>query len=47
MAETMRRIADDRTLAEDIGRRGRAIACGYTWEQTSHAVVDVVRGLGA
>jgi glycosyltransferase involved in cell wall biosynthesis len=46
MAETMRRLADDRTLAEDIGRRGRAIARGYTWERTSRALVDVVRGLG-
>jgi glycosyltransferase involved in cell wall biosynthesis len=47
LGATIRRLFDDRSLSEVVGRRGRAIARGYTWERTSRALLDVVRGLGA
>ena len=45
IASAMRRILEDRRLADDLRRRGRARASGFRWESTCAELVSLCRDL--
>ena len=45
LAEALARVLADRTLSDELRRRGRDRAAGFTWAATARATLDVYRQL--
>lgn len=43
LAESLRRVLEDRTFREQLGPRGLQQAAGFSWKQTAAATIDVYR----
>jgi glycosyltransferase involved in cell wall biosynthesis len=43
IADALARVLSDPELADDLRRRGREHAAGYTWDRTARATLDVYR----
>ena len=43
IADALRRVLTDRTLADDLRRRGRERAAEFSWDRTARATLDVYR----
>ena len=47
IADALVRVASDRRLADDLRRRGRERAAGFSWARTAGDYVDLYRRLAA